>query len=197
MSISLKCKFFQMSVFYLLTEFQNRAGNVNSGLKISRPADQRLTAIQIPTSVTTASFLKHTALTPAQRKYLYSIAASYSTEHVRRLVTQHYMNVQHRCIRADYNHKRGILFEASVASPENDREYHLSKTQSEVSSGSKNKSKTSAKHSRKPSQRTEKPGARIRLSDEEEEQGGPNDSLSECLSSLSVGGWDGDSLSDL
>uniref|UniRef100_A0A3P8PHG8 Protein FAM216A n=1 Tax=Astatotilapia calliptera TaxID=8154 RepID=A0A3P8PHG8_ASTCA len=121
-------------------EFQNSAGNVNSGLKISRPADQRLTAIQIPTSVTTASFLKHAALTPAQRKYLYSIAASYSTEHVRRLVTQHYMNVQYRCIRA---------------------------------------------------------GARIRLSDEEEEQGGPNDSLSECLSSLSVGGWDGDSLSDL
>lgn len=62
------------------------------------------------------------------------------------------------CQVIDYNHKRDILFEASVASPENDREDQLSKTQSEVSSGSKNKSKTSAKHSRKPSQRTEKPG---------------------------------------
>lgn len=131
-------------------EFQTSAGNVNSGLKISRPADQRLTDIQIPTSVTTASFLKHTALTPAQRKYLYSIAASYSTEHVRSLVTQHYMNVQYRCIRADYNHKRDIL-EASVASPGNDREDHLSKTQSEVSSRSKNKSKISARLSGKPS----------------------------------------------
>ncbi|KAL3969152.1 hairy and enhancer of split related with YRPW motif [Sarotherodon galilaeus] len=199
-------------------EFQTSAGNVNSGLKISRPADQRLTDIQIPTSVTTASFLKHTALTPAQRKYLYSIAASYSTEHVRSLVTQHYMNVQYRCIRADYNHKRDILLEASVASPGNDREDHLSKTQSEVSSRSKNKSKISARHSGKPlSQRTKKPGetsfntsasthrkpkkgtfpSLIRLSDEEEEQGRPTDSLSECLSSLSVGGWDGDSLCDL
>ncbi|CAI5697071.1 unnamed protein product [Oreochromis niloticus] len=176
-------------------EFQTSAGNVNSGLKISRPADQRLTDIQIPTSVTTASFLKHTALTPAQRKYLYSIAASYSTEHVRSLVTQHYMNVQYRCIRADYNHKRDIL-EASVASPGNDREDHLSKTQSEVSSRSKNKSKISARLSGKPSLPKNKE-ARIRLSDEEEEQGRPTDSLSECLSSLSVGGWDGDSLSDL
>lgn len=62
------------------------------------------------------------------------------------------------CQVTDYNDKRGILYEASVASPENDREDRLSKTQSEVSSGSKNKSKISAKHSRKPSQRTEKPG---------------------------------------
>ncbi|KAM4541689.1 protein FAM216A [Odontesthes bonariensis] len=43
---------------------------------------------------------RHAALTPAQREYLYTIAASYSTAHVRSLISQHYMNVLHRSIQA-------------------------------------------------------------------------------------------------
>lgn len=42
---------------------------------------------------------QHTALTPAQKEYLYTIAASYSTTHVRNLITQHYLNVLRRCTR--------------------------------------------------------------------------------------------------
>ncbi|GLD47609.1 uncharacterized protein AKAME5_000173300 [Lates japonicus] len=82
---------------------------------------------------------QHAALTPGQKEYLYTIAASYGTAHVRNLITQHYMNVLHRCIRA---------------------------------------------------------GARIRLLKEEEEEG-LDDSLSDCLSSLSMGDWDDDILSEL
>lgn len=40
------------------------------------------------------------------------------------------------------------------------------------------------------------PGARIRLLEEEDEEG-LDDSLSECLSSLSLGDWDDDTFSDL
>uniref|UniRef100_A0A4W6ECW5 Uncharacterized protein n=1 Tax=Lates calcarifer TaxID=8187 RepID=A0A4W6ECW5_LATCA len=79
----------------------------DSGLKINRapaarkePQLQHLTPIQIPKAMTAAPFLKHAALTPGQKEYLYTIAASYSTAHVRNLITQHYMNVLHRCIRA-------------------------------------------------------------------------------------------------
>lgn len=41
------------------------------------------------------------------------------------------------------------------------------------------------------------PGARIRLEDKDEEEEGLNDSLSDCLSSLSMGEWDDDTFSDL
>lgn len=42
------------------------------------------------------------------------------------------------------------------------------------------------------------PGARITLlEDKDEEEEGLNDSLSDCLSSLSMGEWDDDTFSDL
>ncbi|TKS87180.1 Protein FAM216A [Collichthys lucidus] len=111
--------------------------NFNSGVK----ANRHEATIQIPQTMTAAPFLKHAALTPAQKEYLYTIAASYSTAHVRDLITQHYMNVLHRCIPT---------------------------------------------------------GARITLlEDEDEDEKGLNDSLSDCLSSLSVGEWDDDTFSDL
>lgn len=55
-----------------------------------------MTTVQIPKTMTAAPFLKHAALTPAQKEYLYTIAASHSSAHVRDLITQHYMNVLHR-----------------------------------------------------------------------------------------------------
>ncbi|XP_034530225.1 uncharacterized protein LOC117805780 isoform X2 [Notolabrus celidotus] len=68
-----------------------------------------VTSIHIPKTMTSAPFLKHSALTPAQKEYLYSIAASYSAAHVRNLINQHYMNVLHRCIRAGNNPDREDL----------------------------------------------------------------------------------------
>ncbi|XP_029317005.1 protein FAM216A [Cottoperca gobio] len=72
--------------------------NVNNGLKIHRPARceaQHVTTVEIPKTMTAAPFLKHAALTPAQKEYLYTVAAAYSAAHVRQLITQHYMNVLH------------------------------------------------------------------------------------------------------
>ncbi|KAE8290325.1 hypothetical protein D5F01_LYC12047 [Larimichthys crocea] len=118
--------------------------NFNSSVKANRQPAVRCeheATIQIPQTMTAAPFLKHAALTPAQKEYLYTIAASYSTAHVRNLITQHYMNVLHRCIPT---------------------------------------------------------GARITLlEDKDEEEEGLNDSLSDCLSSLSMGEWDDDTFSDL
>ncbi|KAA0719937.1 hypothetical protein E1301_Tti019900 [Triplophysa tibetana] len=53
--------------------------------------------------MTDAPFLQHPALTPGQKRFLYSIAEAYSKDHMRQLIWQHYMNVLHRCIRTDLN----------------------------------------------------------------------------------------------
>ncbi|XP_069577519.1 protein FAM216A [Brachyistius frenatus] len=211
------------------------AVNFDTSLKIKRPPAarkepqlQQLATIQIPKTMTTAPFLKHAALTPAQKEYLYTISASHSPAHVRGLITQHYMNVLHRCIRAGHSPDRYDLVVTSVSSPEHEREKHQSTTQSEISSTSKQKAKVnaSARRSRKSflpnipnrkvrpfntsesrqgkiqkrgttpqTQRRNSPRkARIRLLEEEE---GPDDSLSECLSCLSMLDWDDDNFSDL
>lgn len=93
------------------------------------PQRQRET-IQIPKSMTAGPFLKvgltswsadvfrgsgcetwplstpqHTALTPAQKEYLYRLTASYSSARVRNLITQHYMNVLHRCVPTGEEHR--------------------------------------------------------------------------------------------
>ncbi|CAJ1074574.1 uncharacterized protein LOC117805780 isoform X2 [Xyrichtys novacula] len=89
--------------------------NLNCDLKIQPQAKRQLQeapAIQIPKTMTAAPFLKHAALTPAQKKYLYTIAASYSTAHVRNVINQHYMNVLHRCIQAGQSPGRGVLVES-------------------------------------------------------------------------------------
>ncbi|XP_051806687.1 protein FAM216A isoform X2 [Acanthochromis polyacanthus] len=176
----------------------------------SEPQQLHPTTVQIPKAMTAAPFLKHTALTPAQKEFLYTIAASYSAEHVRSLITRHYMNVLHRCIR--------------TASPENKEP-----DQSDLPSGSKHKEKISArerksflpnipnrqtrsvststsKHRNMKKKKIKSPqtlrgksqrGTRISLMEEDDDDEGLEDSLSECLSSLSVGKWDDDDFSDL
>ncbi|XP_036384699.1 uncharacterized protein LOC118777696 [Megalops cyprinoides] len=59
---------------------------------------QHIQTIHIPKALVAAPFLQHPALTPGQKRYLYSIAKVYSTEHIRRVMQQHYLNVLHRCI---------------------------------------------------------------------------------------------------
>ncbi|XP_040916029.1 uncharacterized protein LOC121196898 [Toxotes jaculatrix] len=218
---------------------QSKIASKDGDLKINRPSAartepelQHVTVIQIPKSMAAAPFLKHAALTPAQREYLYTIASSYSTAHVRNIITQHYMNVLHRCVRAGYSRDRDDLSVTSVTSPENEGENRQSKPQSEVSSRAKHKGKintgvrhpgksflpqipnrqartsnTSASKHRKmkkrtsPTLRRKSQRVRIRLleeeEEEEEEEEGLDDFLSESLSSLSVGEWDDDTVSDL
>ncbi|XP_022606392.1 uncharacterized protein LOC111225664 [Seriola dumerili] len=202
---------------------KDAGANFNSGLKISRtePRLQHVTMIEIPKAMTAAPFLKHTALTPAQKEYLYSIAASHSTAHVRNVITQHYMNVLHRRIRAGYNPERDNIV---VTSPENDSEKHQS-SKTQVSSRAKHKGKinTSARHPgksnrqaspsrasaskhKKMKKRTTSPTLRGRsprragirlLEEEEEEEEGLDDSLHECFSSLFMGEWDDNTFTDL
>ncbi|KAL3049480.1 hypothetical protein OYC64_008852 [Pagothenia borchgrevinki] len=195
--------------------------NLNNGLKINRPAiarcdsqHQHVTTIKIPKSLTAGPHLKHAALSPAQRKYLCSVAASHSAAHVRQLITQHYMNVLHRCIPADGSPEREELVESSVADKRDKHppEVQLrAKHRKKIKSGAKNsgrscppktsnkKSRLSKKSASKPTKtnkhktkspklRRNGPGrARIRLLDEEEEEG-PEDFLSDCFSSLSMEG---------
>ncbi|XP_044022222.1 protein FAM216A [Siniperca chuatsi] len=206
--------------------------NFSNGLKINRPPaarcePQHVTTVQIPKTMTAAPFLKHTALTPAQKEYLYTIAASSSAAHVRNLITRHYMNVLHRCIRAGYSPERDDLV-ASVTSPGTNESH---KHRSEVPSRAKHKEKTNTsgrdpgksflpkipnrqarlsnasgskqrkmkKSTTSPTLRPKRPRrARIKLlEEEEEEEEGLGDCLRECLSSLSLGEWDDDTFSDL
>nr|XP_043882587.1 protein FAM216A-like isoform X2 [Solea senegalensis] len=62
---------------------------------------QHMTTVHIPKSVMSAPFLQHPALTTGQRRYLYSIANVYSTEHMRRQMKQHYLNVLHACLQTE------------------------------------------------------------------------------------------------
>lgn len=41
--------------------------------------------------------LQHPSLTPGQKRYLYSIASVYSTDHMRRQMRQHYLNILRSC----------------------------------------------------------------------------------------------------
>lgn len=202
--------------------------NFNRSLKINKPPAVKsepqllhLTTVQIPKAMTAAPFLKHTALTPAQKEFLYTMAASYSVEHVRSLITQHYMNVLHRCIRTGSSPD---ICGSVVTSHEN-KEPH----QSEVPSTSKHKkintsgrksflpnipnrqtrsvSTSASKHRNVQKKKIKSPQTlrgksprRTRISvmgEEDDDDEGLEDSLSECLSSLSVGEWDDDDFSDL
>ncbi|XP_035247417.1 protein FAM216A-like isoform X2 [Anguilla anguilla] len=62
---------------------------------------QRVKPIHIPRALADGPFLQYPRLTPGQRCYLSSIASIYSTEHVRRLMQQHYLNVLYRCTQED------------------------------------------------------------------------------------------------
>ncbi|XP_051533611.1 protein FAM216A [Myxocyprinus asiaticus] len=72
--------------------------------------------IQIPKTMTAAPFLQHPGLTPGQKRFLYSIAEAYSTDQMRQLICQHYMNVLHRCIRTDL--KVNVKQQKSIYTPE-------------------------------------------------------------------------------
>ncbi|XP_022608620.1 protein FAM216A [Seriola dumerili] len=64
---------------------------------------QHMKTIHIPKSMMSAPFLQHPALTAGQRRYLCSIANVYSTEHMRRQMKQHYLNVLHTCVQSGQN----------------------------------------------------------------------------------------------
>ncbi|XP_047466589.1 protein FAM216A [Mugil cephalus] len=209
------------------------------GVNINRPtaARRQPQLMQIPKTLTTGPFLKHTALTPAQKEFLYSVAASSSPAHVRDLITQHYMSILHRRTRAGYSPDTDDLdAAAAAATSENMRDKRqIKKQQSDASFRLKHKEKTNAaarrsgksflpnithrenrrsnaaasKHGkpqkrettastlRRESPRVLQTGARVMMVMEEEEEEEVDDSLSDCLSSLSVEESDADAFSDL
>uniref|UniRef100_A0A3Q4GBK6 Uncharacterized protein n=1 Tax=Neolamprologus brichardi TaxID=32507 RepID=A0A3Q4GBK6_NEOBR len=61
---------------------------------------QHLKTIHPPKSMMSAPFLQEPAFTGGRTPYLYSIASIYSTEHMRRQMKQHYLNVLHACIQS-------------------------------------------------------------------------------------------------
>ncbi|KAJ8379517.1 hypothetical protein SKAU_G00002950 [Synaphobranchus kaupii] len=63
----------------------------------------QIKTIHIPKSLMAAPFLQHPSLTNGQKRYLYSIASVYSTEHMQKLMKRHYLNVLHQCSRAGPN----------------------------------------------------------------------------------------------
>ncbi|XP_028269962.1 protein FAM216A-like [Parambassis ranga] len=74
------------------------------GTQINVPAgSQHMKTIHTPKSMMSAPFLQHPALTPGQRRYLCSIASVYSTEHMRRQMKQHYLNLLHTCLQSGQN----------------------------------------------------------------------------------------------
>uniref|UniRef100_A0A3B4ZRY6 Uncharacterized protein n=1 Tax=Stegastes partitus TaxID=144197 RepID=A0A3B4ZRY6_9TELE len=74
------------------------------GTHVNVPASsQHMKTIHTPKSMMSAPFLQHPALTAGQRRYLCSIANVYSTEHMRRQMKQHYLNVLHACVQSGHN----------------------------------------------------------------------------------------------
>nr|XP_029138734.1 protein FAM216A-like [Labrus bergylta] len=100
---------FQRSIGMKESRMAARLKTQRPNVKRCEPQLHDVKTVQIPQTMTAGPFLKHTALTPAQKEYLYTIAASYSTAHVRDLINQHYMNVLHRCIPTGHDPERDDL----------------------------------------------------------------------------------------
>ncbi|CAL8283373.1 unnamed protein product [Lota lota] len=66
---------------------------------LEAPSESCGAVVRIHTTLSPAPFLKHPQLTPAQKRYLDSVAGSQSAERVYSLVNQHYLNVLRRRIR--------------------------------------------------------------------------------------------------
>ncbi|XP_029900634.1 protein FAM216A-like [Myripristis murdjan] len=189
------------------------------------PKLQGVVTVHIPKTVTAGPFLKHAELSPAQREFLYTVAASCSGERVRSLITRHYLNVLHRSAAAGFGVDRDDVFvipDVQTGEEHDEREKHDSELPNwtkQTNSGAKNpgksllpkiptgqirsnttstpKIKKSKKHTtRVPSLKRSPPRWRTKLLEEEEEDE-PDESMSECMSSLSMGDDDNDTLTDL
>ncbi|XP_062339873.1 protein FAM216A isoform X1 [Osmerus eperlanus] len=184
-------------------------------LRLPAPS-RHMKTIHIPKTIAKAPFLENSYLTPGQRRYLHTIADTCSTGHVHKLIQQHYMNVLHRCIQAGQHLvKDDIVGNQEVESLPNENESEIQKQsgpknrerKSSVRSGKTTLPKIPNRHSRtfsdnSPSKHRKakkhtanrvatmkkpKPG-RSKLWEDDlpfdlEEA---DDSLSECLSSLSM-----------
>lgn len=113
---------------------QDGIGNPVFGHKTQRPAtahvpqqDQTTKTIHIPKTMTAAPFLQHPILTPGQKRFLYRMEEAYSTEHMRQLICQHYMNVLHRCIKTvpEVNTNLKVKVQTSTCAPEIEHMEHF------------------------------------------------------------------------
>uniref|UniRef100_A0A8C2A4C9 Protein FAM216A n=1 Tax=Cyprinus carpio TaxID=7962 RepID=A0A8C2A4C9_CYPCA len=133
-----------------------QAGRTNSvfGHKIQRPAtvqvpeqDRGTKTIHIPKTMAAAPFLQHPGLTPGQKRFLYNIAEAYSKEHMRQLISQHYMNVLHRCIRTvpDANVNLNVKLQMSTYTPQVEHTTNSQSTSTSKTKASGRRSSTSEK----------------------------------------------------
>uniref|UniRef100_A0A673BJS1 Family with sequence similarity 216 member A n=1 Tax=Sphaeramia orbicularis TaxID=375764 RepID=A0A673BJS1_9TELE len=74
--------------------------DIYGGTHMNAPSGNHMKSIHIPKCMMTAPFLQHPSLTVGQRRYLCSIANIYSTEHMKRQMKQHYLNVLHTCLKS-------------------------------------------------------------------------------------------------
>ncbi|XP_059844148.1 protein FAM216A isoform X1 [Hypanus sabinus] len=65
----------------------------NRGMLQQLSLSPQLKTIHIPRSMETAPFLQHPSLKTGQKRYLFSIANIYSTDHMRRLMEKQYLNM--------------------------------------------------------------------------------------------------------
>ncbi|XP_066502035.1 protein FAM216A [Hoplias malabaricus] len=86
----------------------------------------------------TSSSLQHWSLTPGQKRYLSSMAKTYSEDHVRKLIRQYYLNVLHKAIRTGISDTKDIGFGLEPASPD---EVHSPKPQKKSGKAKIQKSK--------------------------------------------------------
>ncbi|KAF3700766.1 Protein FAM216A [Channa argus] len=197
----------------------------------TQPQTQEETTTQTAKTTTAGPLLMHAALTPAQRRYLCTIAASYGPTRVRHLITQHYINVLHRWKCTGHSSDRDEVTVMAVTPHESESGKGQSLSQSEVPSRAKHKerkntnsqppgksflpnipdrekrfSRTLASKPRKMKMhKTTSPKIkrsprrfknRLLKEEEDEEEEGKGNSLSQYLSSLSVGEQDQCSFSD-
>ncbi|NP_001373216.1 protein FAM216A [Danio rerio] len=129
---------------------QDGKGNPVFGHKTQRPAtahvpeqDQTTKTIHIQKTMTAAPFLQHPILTPGQKRFLYRMEEAYSTEHMRQLICQHYMNVLHRCIKTvpEVNTNLQVKVQTSTCVPEIEHMENLESTSTIKTKGIGKKSK--------------------------------------------------------
>ncbi|XP_060699967.1 protein FAM216A [Hemiscyllium ocellatum] len=79
-----------------VAEMKERKGREYQ-VMLQQPLSPQLKTIHIPKSVENAPFLQHPGLKTGQKRYLYSIANIYSTDHMHRLLQKQYLSMlQHR-----------------------------------------------------------------------------------------------------
>ncbi|KAK0146902.1 hypothetical protein N1851_013765 [Merluccius polli] len=86
-----------------------REGPVGGRGPLASAESRGTSGVRIHTTLSPAPFLTHSQLTPAQKRFLGSVAGSQSAQRVYSLVNQYYLNVLHRCTRPGLQEEASML----------------------------------------------------------------------------------------